>query len=200
MQKCGLKIKILLTMKNFIVIIFCVGLLFSCTDSKLEDTGFSIQSLPAYVAYGNTGGTVTAKVLAPSEGSTSTALTVLRIESPGVTTSDIDVQFTFGGNAVFGTDFTVSGLTQTENKPFAVTATAAGGSIKIIKSAKKTTVNDFEFVNLKLAYPNDNFKDGLKTLTITLTSATGADGKTYAVGRGGTDILKVATVNINDID
>lgn len=187
-------------MKKIIAMAFGTSLIFSCTDSKLEDVGFSVKNLPAYVAYGNAGGTVTEKVLAPSEGSTSTALTVLRIESPGVTTSDIDVQFTFGGTAVLGTDFTVSGLTQTENQPFAVTTTATGGSVKIVKSAKKTTVNDYEFVNLKLAYPKDNVKDGNKTLTITLTSATGTDGKTYAVGRGGTDILKVATVNIKDID
>lgn len=189
-----------LSMKKYIIIILVSFVICSCTDSTLKDTGFSVKSLPAYVSYGNSGGTVAEKLLAPSEGSTSTALTVLRIESPGVTTSDIAVSFTFGGTAVFGVDYNVSGLTATENLPFAITATSAGGIITIAKSAKKTTVNDYEFVNLKLAFPKDGVKDGNKKLTITLTSATGTDGKTYAVGRGGTDVLKIATVNIKDID
>ena len=187
-------------MKKFIPIFLCALIVLSCTESKLEDVGFTIKNLPGYVAYGNPGGTITEKVLAPSEGSTSPALTRLRIEAPVVVTSDVTVQFTFGGSAVFGTDFTVSGLTQTTLVPFAVTATAAGGSILIVKSNTKLTVNDFEHVNLKLGYPKDGVKDGVKTLTVTLTSATGADGKVYAVGRGGTDILKVATINIKDID
>ncbi len=185
-------------MKKIIPIFLCALIVLSCTEATLEDVGFTIKSLPAYVAYGNPGGTVTEKVLAPSEGSTSAALTRLRIEAPGVVTSDVTVQFTFGGTAVFGTDFTVSGLIQTTLVPFAVTATAAGGSIKIAKSNTKLTVNDFEHVNLKLDYPTDGVKDGVKTLTITLTSATGADGTVYAVGRGGTNILKVATINIAD--
>ena len=187
-------------MKKILLIVLASGFIFSCTDSKLEDVGFTIKNIPAYVAYGNPGGTVTEKVLNPSEGSTSTALTVLRIESPGVTTSDINVTFTFGGTAVFGTDYTVSGTQPTTNTPFAITSTSAGGSITITKTLKKSQVNDFEFVNLKLAYPKDNVKDGNKTLTITLTSAVGTDAKTYAVGRGGTDVLKIATINIKDID
>ena len=187
-------------MKKFIPIFLCALIVLSCTKATLEDVGFTIKSLPAYVAYGNPGGTVTEIVLAPSEGSTSAALTRLRIEAPGVVTSDVTVQFTFGGTAVFGTDFTVSGLIQSTLAPFDVTATAAGGSIKIAKSNTKLTVNDFEHVNLKLAYPKDNVKDGNKILTITLTAAVGTDGKTYAVGRGGTDILKIATINIKDID
>ena len=187
-------------MKKFIPIFLCALIVLSCTESTLEDVGFTLTSLPAYVAYGNPGGTVTARVLAPREGSTTAALTRLRIEAPGVVTSDVTVQFTFGGTAVFGTDFTVSGLMQSTLVPFAVTATAAGGSINIVKSNKTLTVNDFEHVNLVLGYPTDGVKDGNKTLIITLTSATGADGTVYAVGRGGTDMLKVATINITDIN
>ena len=188
-------------MKKFIPIFLSALIVLSCTDATLEDVGFTLKSLPAYVAYGNPGGTITAIVLAPEEGSTAGAsgeLTRLRIEAPGVVTSDVTVQFTFGGTAVFGTDFTVSGLIQSTLVPFAVTATAAGGSIKIAKSNTIKTVNDFEHVNLELGYPTDGVKDGLKTLIVTLTSATGADGTVYAVGRGGTDMLKVATINIAD--
>ena len=94
----------------------------------------------------------------------------------------------------------MSGAQPTTNTLFAVTSTSAGGAITITKTLKKSQVNDFEFVNLKLAYPKDNVKDGNKILTITLTAAVGTDGKTYAVGRGGTDILKIATINIKDID
>ena len=188
-------------MKKFIPIFLCGLIVLSCTEATLNDVGFTVKNLPAYIAYGNGGGTVTEKVLSPSEGSTAGetgALTRLRIEAPGVVTSDVTVQFTFGGNAVFGTDFTVSGLTQSTLDPFAVTATAAGGSIKIVKSNKTLTVIDFEHVNLELGYPQDGVKDGLKTLIVTITSATGADGKVYAVGRGGTNLLTVATINIKD--
>lgn len=187
-------------MKHIIVFILLACSAIACTDTSLEDIGFTVQELPAYVAYGNPGGTIAAKVLNPNEGSTSTALTVLRIEAPGVINSNVTVNFIFGGNAVFGTDFTVSGLTPSTNLPFSVSATSAGGSITIAKSATKRTVNDFEFVNLKLNYPTDNVKDGNKTLIITLSSAVAADGTNLLVGRGGQDVLKTATVNIRDVN
>lgn len=190
-------------MKRYIFYILIIGSLNSCTDSKLEDVGFTVKSLPAYVSYGNTGGVIAERVFNVSEGTTSNASRILRIEAPGVITSDITVQFAFGGNAILGTDFTVAGLappTSNTTATFPVDVTPSGGSIVIRKLATRRTVGDFEFVSLRLSYPTDGVKDGNKTLTITLTSAVGSDGKNYAVGRGGTDILKIATINIRDIN
>ncbi|MCB0584793.1 MAG: hypothetical protein KDD06_05625, partial [Phaeodactylibacter sp.] len=63
---------------------------------------------------------------------------------------------------------------------------------------------DFDVVNrsnadLEIELLTDDVQDGTKTLTITLVSASNDEGA-LAVGRGGTDYLKTATIVIEDVD
>ena len=111
----------------------------------------------------------------------------INIEIPGGTLSDVTVNYTFSGTAVFGEDFTVEG------------ATSAGGSLIIelttVPNQDGLPINGDILVNLL----EDNVVDGDKTLEITIVSASNASGD-LTVGRGGKDILRVAKINIEDVD
>ena len=58
---------------------------------------------------------------------------------------------------------------------------------------------DRDQVTLDIEILTDGVVDGTKTLTLTLTSASNAEGN-LAVGRGGTDFLKSANLEITDVD
>lgn len=179
-------------MKNLTIIYLLALTLVSCTDFELDDLGMGLKTLPGYVAFANSGGTITPIVRNVSE---TAAIQNLRIETATGTLSDVTVTYSFSGTAVFGTDFTVTSPGGTAN--------AAGGTILLKKNSKPTGVNDFDFVNLDIDPVTDKVKDGNKTLVITLVSAVNAEGKEFIVGRGaegGTIYLKEATINMTDVD
>ena len=155
----------------------------SCNNYGISDQGFDLKELSGYVAFNADG---TKAVLDPIDVAEDDGTASFNIEIPTGSYSDVTVKFTFGGTAVFGTDFNVAN------------STSAGGEI-IIKHAP-TDFQDFDNVDLDIEILLDGVVDGDKTLVITLESAIGADGTEFAVGRGGTDYLKSAEVNISDID
>jgi len=176
-------------MKKIILIIFVFGLLASCTDVNLDEQTIKVKNLDGYVAFANAGGTVVPIVLNISESTTATQN--LRVECPTGSLSDITVNYSFSGSAVFGTDFTVVATN-------GGSSTAAGGTIVIRRNTTTGGVNDFDFVNLGIRAVTDGVTDGAKQLIVTLTSATNAEGKVFAVGRG--TYMKSATINIADIN
>jgi hypothetical protein len=179
-------------MKNITYLILIATVSFSCTDYGLEDNVLKVKQIGSYVAFANTGGTVTPIVRTLTENS---AISNLRIENATGSLSSITVTYEFSGTAVLGTDFTVTSP--------GGTATATGGTIVITATNKKTTVNDFAFVNLGIDAITDGVVDGAKTLTVTLVSAVNADGKVFDVGRGAAEstiYLQSAVLNISDIN
>jgi len=181
-------------MKKIIILLFA-GLVFvSCTDLDLEEQTIRVKELPGYVAFANAGGTITPIDRIVTE--TSTAVQNLRIEVATGSLSNVTVAYTFSGNAVLGTDFTVVSTA-------GGTVTASGGTIIIKRNQTPAGTADFDFVNLGIRAVADGVDDGDKSLTITLESATNADGKTFAVGRGApgsTIYLKSAKITFTDVD
>ncbi|MBX2896770.1 MAG: hypothetical protein KF763_15090 [Cyclobacteriaceae bacterium] len=177
-----------------ILIVWCAAIVFTaCTDFDLEDQTIKVIQLPGYVAFANTGGTIAAINRTVAE--TSTTAQNLRIEVATGSLSDVTVTYSFSGTAVLGTDFTVT-------TPGG-TATATGGTIVIRRNQTPAGTTDFDFVNLGIRAVADGVDDGDKSLTITLVSATNADGKMFAVGRGApgsTIYLRSASVNFTDVD
>ncbi len=170
-------------MKNILYLTIACLFLWSCDDFELENQGINLQELPAYVAFDAPGDDAVMADIEAAEDDDPVGITV---EAPTGTLTDINVDFTFEGTAVFGTDFTVDN------------ASASGGSVVI--QLDPSNVNNFDNADIVVTPLTDGVADGEKTLTITLTGATGTDGRTFAVGRGGTDFLKSATVVIADID
>ena len=167
---------------KYILLILCGALVFSCgNDYDLTDY-FDLEELPGYVAFNAPGNSATLDdVMSTEDGGTVT----FNIECPTGTLTDITVEYTFSGDAVWGTDFNVAG------------ASASGGSITI--TARPGDATNRSNVDIDVAILTDGVQDGAKTLSITLISASNADGS-LAIGRGGTDLLTTATVVIADID
>jgi len=178
--------------KILIATIISSVLAFSCDDFSMENQGFKLKNLPGYVAFANTGGTITPIVRSLTENS---ANSNLRIENATGSTSNITVTYAFSGTAVFGTDFTVTTPGGSAN--------ATGGTVVITATNKKSTVLDYAFVNLGIDPITDGTPDGAKTLVVTLVSAVNADGKEFVVGRGAegsTIYLLSSTINIADVN
>jgi len=153
-------------------------------DYTLEDNELSVSELPAYVAYSAPGANISIDDIETNEVGDDIELNV---EVPGGTVSDVTVNFTFGGTAVYGVDFAVDG------------GSAAGGSI-VIEHRQSTDPNDFNFADngdIVVEILTDDVVDGTKTLEVILASASNAEGA-LAVGRGGTDILKTTFITILD--
>ena len=168
---------------RIIAMLAIVACLFSCEDYDLEDQGIILEDLPGYVAFNGAGSGI---VLDTVDVTEATGQVDLNIENPTGTLSDITVTFEFSGTAVFGTDFTVPN------------STASGGSIVLPNDV--SDVNFFNNVDIEVTTLTDATTDGEKILTVTLVSAVNEDGETFAVGRGGTDILVSSTVRIADVD
>ena len=171
-------------MKKIIYILFIVFLtLNACSDDyQLSDQGVELELLPKYVAFAVNGAGKTIAPINLNENSGTTG-TRVNIEVPSGTLSDITVNYSLSGTAVFGIDYTING------------ATVSGGSVVI---QKKTTPNLDglpDNVSVPIIILKDNTKDGAKTIIVTLTSATSPEGS-IVVGRGGQDLLKTAIVNI----
>jgi hypothetical protein len=168
-----------------------IALLSSCVDFD-DDLNFGLKPIDGYVAFANSGGTVTPIVRNVAE---TTGNQNLRIEVATGSLSNVTVTYSFSGTAVFGTDFNVTSPGGTVNTD--------GGTIVITRNQKPAGVNDFDFVNLGIDPITDGVDDGNKTLVITLISAVNQDGKNFSVGRGAegsTIYLKEASVNISDVD
>jgi hypothetical protein len=169
--------------KLFYILTIASVTMYSCDDFDLADSNIALQDLPGYVAFNGSGEDATISDVETTEDGGDVSL---NIEVPTGTLTDINVDFTFGGTAVFGTDFNVAG------------SDAAGGSILLPHNPND--VEDFDNVDIVVTMLTDGVADGDKTLTITLSGAAGTDGTVFAVGRGGTDFLKSANVVISDID
>ena len=143
---------------------------------------FELEELPGYVAFDTDGNNATMDDVATSEDAGSVDLIV---ENPTATLSDITVSYSLSGTAVYGTDYTISG------------ASSSGGSLTI--KPNSGTINETNRTTLTISLLTDGAADGEKTISVTLTDASNAEGA-VAVGRGGTDMLKTATVIIADVD
>ncbi|MCB0551235.1 MAG: hypothetical protein KDD19_26935 [Phaeodactylibacter sp.] len=167
---------------KYFLFLFGIALLTACGNEYVVDDYFDLEELPGYVAFDAPGNSAVLDDIMVSESDGSTTVT---IECPTGTLSDITVNYEFGGDAVFGTDFNVAG------------ASASGGTITV--GQKEWDVVNRSNADLEIELLTDGVQDGAKTLTITLISASNAEGP-MAVGRGGTDYLKTATIVIEDID
>jgi hypothetical protein len=173
-------------MKKIIYILIAFSIIsYGCNDEfNLEDQDLNVKFLSGkYVAFNAPGANTTIEDVTANEGT----VVELNVEIPTGTLSNVNVDFIFGGTAVYGTDYNVSG------------GSSAGGSITIVPlpGDDQTDVIDNEDIVINLL--TDGVTDGNKTLTVTLTSASNNEG-TILVGRGGEDILKSTTINITDVD
>ena len=164
-------------MKKYIIILLSFGLIISCTDYDVSEY-YSLKVLPGYVAYDAPGENATMEDIDAVSGQTIS----LTIEAPTGILSATSVTYEFGGDAVFGVNYTVAG------------ATAAGG---IIVMEPSVDTQNFDKVDLDVEMLQDGVGIFTTTLTVTLVSASNTEG-TLAAGRGGTDFLKTATINIEN--
>ena len=189
-------------MKNFIYILVFSVVLVACDGFDLSDNGLdNLQDLPEYVAFDADGANASRPANAVCEGDAECANEVLGrgdilyivVEAPAGTLDDIVVSYDFGGDAVFGVDFNVDG------------ATASGGTVTVthnINQAGTAITGGVAFTDrgaIPVQILTDGIVDGDKALSITLTGAT-RGSESLAIGRGGEDFLRVATVNITDVD
>ncbi|MCO6489692.1 MAG: hypothetical protein J5I98_14850 [Phaeodactylibacter sp.] len=167
---------------KYFMLLFVAALLTACGNDYEVSEYFDLEELPGYVAFDAPGNSAILDDIIVTEADGSATVT---IECPTGTLSDITVDYEFGGDAVFGTDFNVAG------------ATASGGTITV--GQKTWDVVNRSNADLEIELLTDGTADGTKTLTVTLVSASNAEGP-LAVGRGGTDFLKTATIVIEDVD
>lgn len=157
-----------------------VSLMASCGNDYEVDEYFDLEELPGYVAFDAEGNSVVLENFSTSEVGDPITLT---IECPTGTLSDITINYEISGDAVLGVDYTIDGLSGNT------------GSIVLVTDPSDNQNNDR--VDLMVIPLNDEVIDGDKMLTVTLTSASNAEGE-IAVGRGGTDYLKTANAIITD--
>lgn len=173
-------------MKKISYILFTfVAILIGCdNDFEMGDQDLNVDYLPGkYVAFTAPGANTTIDDVTDSEGNT----VELNIEIPNGTLSNVTVNFTFSGTAIFGTDYTVTN------------ATSNGGSVVIIPEPGDDTANLIDNADITVQLLTDGIVDGNKTLQVTLESASNDEGEVL-VGRAGSDLLKTATVIIEDVD
>ncbi|MEM6801897.1 MAG: hypothetical protein AAF696_10875 [Bacteroidota bacterium] len=166
---------------SILLIAFAVMTTACDPDYEVSDY-FDLEELPGYVAFDADGNNARIDDVETDENGGTTELI---IENPTGTLSDITVNYALSGTAMFGTDYTIEG------------ASAAGGSLTIVPNSG--AVNETARVTLTITLLTDDVADGEKTITVSLSDASNAEG-TIAVGRGGTDFLKVANVIIADVD
>lgn len=152
----------------------------SCGNEYVTDDYFDLEELGGYVAFDASGNDA---YLDPYEVTEDGAVVAMDVENPTGTSSDIKVDYSFGGTAEYGIDY------EDPN------GSASGGSITI--SSDVGNFNETYQAPITLTLLNDEIFDGAKTILVTLTGASNADG-TILVGRGGKDFLKTAIVNIAD--
>lgn len=167
---------------KFIVLLTISTLIASCGNDFNVDDYYDLESLPGYVAFDAPGNTTVLNPVATNENAGTVNVFV---ECPTGTQSSINVTYSLAGNAVYGTDYTIAG------------AQASGGSITIVPNVNDNQNPDRAAIPVTLL--TDNTVDGEKRIVITLVEASNASGP-LAVGRGGTDLLRQATIVISDVD
>lgn len=171
--------------KTIYLPLILVAILASCTEEySLEDNGITVEDLPGYVAFSAPG---TGISINPVETSEDAGTVSLNVEIPTSSPSDVTVNYSFGGSAVYGVDYTVEG------------ASNAGGQVVILKSTEINLDGLPDNADIDVQLLTDGVVDGLKTIEVTLVDASNSEGD-IAVGRAGTDLLKTAVINIADID
>lgn len=171
-------------MKLYNLLIVGLSMLFlgSCGNSFVTEDYYDLEELPGYVAFDADGNNATLAPFEVTEGDGSLNVTV---ENPTGTVSDITVDYSLGGTAVFGTDYDISG------------ASSSGGSMTI--AVDGSAFNETFRGDIVITLLTDEVVDGEKTIELTLTGASNSEG-TVAIGRGGTELLRTATVIISDVD
>lgn len=164
---------------NYIALLAAVVFFTACGNDFETEEFYDLEELPGYVSFvdGTTNNaTIDTAFVAEDAGSVT-----FTIATPTGTLSDINITYDISGSAVAGTDYNI----------------ANAGSITLATDPED--FQDRDQVDLAIEILTDDVTDGEKTLTITLTGASNSEGS-MAVGRGGTDFLKSATVVIGDID
>ena len=165
---------------NFFYTIALLITLSACEGFDLENQGYRLQTLPESVSFDGSGDAINADV--SSEEGTEVELLV---EAPAGTLANIIVTYSLGGTATFGEDYLIPG------------ATTSGGTVTI--EHKPSDINNFDNGTISVELVADQAADETnETIVITLVSAT-RDGESVAVGRGGTDYGKIATVTIENV-
>ena len=168
-------------LKHIIFLIALAGV-FSCsTDFEANDI-LDVSELPGYVAFDAPGTTVNVENVVVTETDGTASVTV---EVPTGTLSDVTVNYTYEGSAVEGVDFTIDG--------------ASGGSGTIVIEPNQSDFQNTDRADIVVNILTDDEFDETKEIVITLTSASNDEGA-LAVGRGGTDFNKTATVIITNVD
>ena len=168
---------------NKLTLFVFVALLSACGSDYDPADVATLQELPGYVAFDAQGTSINAESVTVGETAGSASVT---IENPTGTLSDITITYQLSGTAVEGVDYTIDGVNGTS------------GTI-VLQENNDGDIQNNNNVDLVVNILDDDDVDGQKTLTITLVSASNAEG-TVAVGRGGTDFLKETTITINDDD
>ncbi len=187
-------------MKNLIYIVIAACVLVACDGFDLDDNDIgNLEALPEYIAFDAPGveavrpDDAVCEASNNSDCSSTDPVLHLIVEAPIGTLEDITVTYEFSGDAVFGVDFNVDG------------ATAQGGTTTIthnINQAGTEVTGGVAFTDrgtIPVELLTDGAVDGDKQLIVTITGAT-RGSETLAIGRGGLDMLRVATVNIADVD
>jgi len=165
---------------NLIIAFVCLLFIVSCGNEYDTEEYFDLEELPGYVAFDASGNDAFIDDKTVSEESASLDVFV---EHPTEVTSDITVNYSISGDAVFGEDYTIAG------------ATATGGSVII--SANRGSVADTYQGAIEISTIDNIVLDGNKTIVLTLESASDSDGE-IVIGRGGKDFQREVTVIIVD--
>lgn len=160
------------------MIAFVTFMVASCSTDYDVNEYYDLEELPGYVAFDADGNDITVGEREITEVGGSTNVVV---EHPTEILSDVTVNYTLGGTAVFGVDYTIAG------------ATAAGGSMTI--SSDRGNVAETYRGNITVTAIDNIIVDADKTVILTLASASNAEGD-IVVGRGGKEFQKEAVVNI----
>ncbi len=166
---------------KYTLFFFSLLILSACGNEYDTEEYFDLEELPNYVAFGDgsTNNAVLETVVVAEDADPGSASFI--IEAPAGTLSDVNITYEITGTAVAGIDYNI----------------ANAGSI--VLEANPDDFLDRDQVTLDIEILTDGVVDGTKTLTLTLTSASNAEGN-LAVGRGGTDFLKSANLEITDVD
>jgi hypothetical protein len=159
---------------------FAAITLVGCETTFDVEDNFDLEELPAYIAFDADGDNAFREMIGISEGASQEVF----VESPTTDLSGATVSYSISGSAVFGEDYTIDG------------ASPSGGTISI-RSSGDVTVRVRGGINIVAI--DDGTADGDKSLVLTLTDATDADGGDVAIGRGGQDFLRTAEFTIVDI-
>jgi len=165
-----------------VIIILSLGLMTSCTKEFEANDIFPVSELPGYVAFNAPGNTVNVETVTVAETDESASI---EVEIPTGTLSAVTVNYSYAGSAIEGVDFTIDG--------------ASGGNGTVVIEPDQSDFQNPDRASIEITILTDDVVDEDKELTFTLESASNDEGS-IAVGRGGTDFNKTATLVITNVD